>query len=171
MSNDDFVRSHQRAPLKGAQINDLHRKLLICEESENDTFRFPRSKKPWMGFLRPINNDQRGFTLLEVLAALSVLALGMVILLQTDALNIDRTLHASRLMEATLLAQEKMDEVFSRGEEVTSAGATEGQEDIFSWTRTVAVSQYPGVSEVRLSIDWSEGSRERSYSVIAFLPE
>ncbi len=116
-------------------------------------------------------NDQRGFTLLEVLAALSVLALGMVILLQTDALNTNRTLHASRLMDATLLAQEKMDEVFSRGEEVTGAGTTEGQENIFSWTRTVAVSQYPGVSEVMLSITWSEGSRGRSYSVIAFLPE
>ena len=116
-------------------------------------------------------SDQRGFTLLEVLAALSVLALGMVILLQTDALNINRTLHASRLMEATLLAQEKMDEVFSRGEEVTGAGTTQGTENIFSWTRTVATSQYPGVSEVMLSIDWSEGSRKRSYSVIAFLPE
>ncbi len=116
-------------------------------------------------------SDQDGFTLLEVLAALSVLALGMVILLQTDALNTSRTLHASRLMEATLLAQEKMDEVFSRGEEVTGAGTTQGQEKIFSWTRTVATSQYPGVSEVMLSIDWSEGSRKRSYSVIAFLPE
>ena len=37
----------------GAQINDLQRKLLICEESENDTFRFPWSKKPRMDFLRP----------------------------------------------------------------------------------------------------------------------
>ena len=34
------------APIEGAQIDDLHRKLLICEESENDIFRFPRSKKP-----------------------------------------------------------------------------------------------------------------------------
>ncbi len=34
------------APIKGAQINNLHRKSLICEESENDTFRFPQSKKP-----------------------------------------------------------------------------------------------------------------------------
>jgi hypothetical protein len=29
-------------PVMGAQINDLQRKLLICEESENDTFRFPQ---------------------------------------------------------------------------------------------------------------------------------
>jgi hypothetical protein len=34
------------APIGGDQINDLHCKLLICEESENDTFRFPQSKKP-----------------------------------------------------------------------------------------------------------------------------
>jgi len=37
----------------GAQINDLQRKLLICKESENHAFRFPRSKKPRMDFLRP----------------------------------------------------------------------------------------------------------------------
>ncbi len=36
-----------------AQIKDLQRKFLICKESENDTFRFPWSKKPRMDFLRP----------------------------------------------------------------------------------------------------------------------
>jgi hypothetical protein len=40
-------------PVMGARINDLQRKLLICEESENATFRFPWSKKPRMDFLRP----------------------------------------------------------------------------------------------------------------------
>ncbi len=41
------------APIGGAQISDLRCKLLICEESENDIFRFPLSKKPRMDFLRP----------------------------------------------------------------------------------------------------------------------
>jgi len=41
------------APIGGAQIKNLNRKFLICKESENDTFRFPRSKKPRMDFLRP----------------------------------------------------------------------------------------------------------------------
>jgi len=31
---------------EGARINGLERKLLICDESEKDTFRFPLSKKP-----------------------------------------------------------------------------------------------------------------------------
>jgi len=40
-------------PEWGAQINDWQLKSLICEESENDTFRFPWSKKPRMDFLLP----------------------------------------------------------------------------------------------------------------------
>ncbi len=53
MPGPDLEKLKITRPLGGAQINDLLRKLLICEESENDTFRFPRSKKPWMDFLRP----------------------------------------------------------------------------------------------------------------------
>jgi hypothetical protein len=33
---------HQRVPCGGAQINDQQGKSLICEESGNDTFRFPQ---------------------------------------------------------------------------------------------------------------------------------
>ena len=42
-------------PQAGRQINDQRCKSLICEESENDTFRFGWSKKPRMDFLRPYN--------------------------------------------------------------------------------------------------------------------
>jgi len=35
------------------QVIDLRDKSLICEESGNDAFRFPWSKKPRMDFLRP----------------------------------------------------------------------------------------------------------------------
>jgi hypothetical protein len=40
------------APRVGAQINDRQCKSLICEESENDTFRFPWSQKSRMDFWR-----------------------------------------------------------------------------------------------------------------------
>jgi hypothetical protein len=52
LSVDDFVESYQRARM-GAQINDLQNKSLICKETENDTFRFPLSKKSRQDFLRP----------------------------------------------------------------------------------------------------------------------
>jgi len=40
------------APRMGAQINDQQYKSLICEESENDIFRFPFSQKSRMDFWR-----------------------------------------------------------------------------------------------------------------------
>jgi len=49
---DDFEEVIN-APIGGTQIGDLCSKLLICEESGNDVFRFPWSKKPRMDFLRP----------------------------------------------------------------------------------------------------------------------
>jgi hypothetical protein len=50
------------APRVGAQINDWQCKSLICEESENHTFRFPWSKKPLMDFLRPYQIDQEAMS-------------------------------------------------------------------------------------------------------------
>ncbi len=42
-------------PSVGARINGLSSKTLIREESENDAFHSPRSKKPVMDFLRQYN--------------------------------------------------------------------------------------------------------------------
>jgi len=49
----DFLRPYQR----NTQINDRHYRSLICEESGNHVFRFPRSKKPRMDFLRPYQKE------------------------------------------------------------------------------------------------------------------
>jgi hypothetical protein len=40
-------------PVGGAQSNELSCKSLFCEESGNDAFRFPWSKKARLDFLRP----------------------------------------------------------------------------------------------------------------------
>ena len=47
-------------PRWGAQINDGCCKSLICKESGNHAFRFPRSKKPRMDFLRPYQQLELG---------------------------------------------------------------------------------------------------------------
>ncbi len=114
---------------------------------------------------------EQGFTLLEVLAAMAVLAVGMLILLQTDALNASRTLHSSRLSGAVWLAQEKMDELFSRG--VPDFPEDEQSDDpgVYRWRTSVNETEYEGVKEVRLTVIWQEGRREESYSVVAYLPE
>jgi len=49
-------------PIWGAQINDRQFQSLICEESGNDIFRFPWSKKPRMDFLRPFKRAPKSMT-------------------------------------------------------------------------------------------------------------
>ena len=52
----------------------------------------------------------RGFTLLEVVIALAILAVGMTVLLQTQATAVVMTTEADKVRIGTLLAQEKMAE-------------------------------------------------------------
>ena len=53
IKDDGLVKSPSTRPARGAQINDSHRKSLICEERENDAFPFPWSRKSRQDFLRP----------------------------------------------------------------------------------------------------------------------
>ena len=112
-----------------------------------------------------------GFTLLEVLAALSILGISLLVLLQTDGLNSSRTLHSQRLLGAVRLAGEQMEEVFSSGSEGLSSGDGTDEGGVYGWERVVVDTQYAGLKEVRLTISWSEGRREESYLVLAYLPE
>jgi hypothetical protein len=57
---DGLAKSPSKRPGWGAQINDRQGKSLICEESENDTFRFPWSKKFRLDFLRPYQSLTSG---------------------------------------------------------------------------------------------------------------
>ena len=114
--------------------------------------------------------SQNGFTLLEVMAALSVLAVAFVVLLQTDGLNATRTLHAERLMGAVQLAGERMEDVFASGSEDLFSDKGELDNGIFSWDRTVSDTAFEGLKEVRLTVMWNEGAREESYVALAYLP-
>jgi prepilin-type N-terminal cleavage/methylation domain-containing protein len=114
--------------------------------------------------------SQTGFTLLEVMASLSVLALALVVLLQTDGLNATRTLHAHRVLGAVQLAGEKMEEVFagSPGDVISDEG--EQEDGIYSWERIMSDTEFAGLMEVRLTVKWMEGVREESYVLLAYLP-
>lgn len=116
-------------------------------------------------------SDQNGFTLLEVMAALTVLALALVVLLQTDGLNATRTVHADRVLGAVQLAGEKMEEVFASGSEDLFSDNGEQDDGIYSWDRTISDTEFTGLKEVRLTVNWEEGEREESYVLLAYLPQ
>jgi general secretion pathway protein I len=116
-------------------------------------------------------HKERGFTLIEILAALTVLALTFIVLLETDGLNASHTLHAERVMGAVQLAGEKMEEVFASGSEGLFSDGGEQEDGIYSWERTISDTEFAGLKEVRLTVKWTEGSREESYATLAYLPQ
>lgn len=115
--------------------------------------------------------NQSGFTLLEVMAALAVLALTFVILLEIDGSNATRTLHADRVLGAAQLAGEKMEDAFVSGSDGLFSDGGEQDDGIYTWERTITDTEFTGLKEIRLTVTWSEGEREESYVAMAYLPE
>jgi len=125
-----------------------------------------------------------GFTLLEVLIAMAILALALPILLGLR--NWDLNLHskAGDITAATLLAQEKLIEaelspVFPLGE--TSGafqnpplgyqvlGDTENRAEKYHWKRIVTTTPLPSVREVKIQILWEDGAANEQLEVSTYV--
>ena len=113
----------------------------------------------------------RGFTLIEVVAALLVIALAFLALLQTEGLNTTRTLHTEMLTGAVHLAESRMEELFSGGSADLISDEGEQEDGSYSWERVVSDTEFEGLKEVRLTIRWNEGNHEEEYVVLAYLSQ
>jgi general secretion pathway protein I len=95
--------------------------------------------------LRP----ERGFTLVEVLVALLILAIAAVAVLQLFGGGLRLARASGDHLDAVLLAESKMTEV---EDETLAEGVTEGTEGAFRWARRVVVdpSLLPEDSDVQI---------------------
>jgi general secretion pathway protein I len=124
---------------------------------------------------RWVLSDGPGFTLLEVLIAMAILALAMPILLGLR--NWDLNLHsrAADITAATMLAQEKVIE--AELSPVYPIGETTGdfrnpppgyqvpydiaeRADRYRWKRIITTTPLPSVREVKIQILWQQGATD-----------
>ncbi|MBI1823197.1 MAG: prepilin-type N-terminal cleavage/methylation domain-containing protein [Nitrospirae bacterium] len=103
-----------------------------------------------------------GFTLLEVMIALTLVAIVFVPLLSLRNQNIQETYSARQLLRADFLSHEKL-----TGFQLTEkpeAGETKGTFDDpfsgFRWEQTVSETPLGGVREVRFKVIWKKGERD-----------
>lgn len=120
-------------------------------------------------------DNSRGFTLLEVLIAIAILALALPILLGLRNWDLDLQSRAADITTATLLAQEKLMEaemslVYPIGETTgdfrnpplgyQALGDISERADKYRWKRIITTTPLNSVREVKIQILWQQGNNE-----------
>ncbi len=128
--------------------------------------------------------NERGFTLLEVLIALGILALALPILLGLRNWDLDLHARAKELTTATVLAQEKLIEtemgmllpLGETGGEFQSiplgsqaTAETANRPANYRWKRIVAPTPLPIVQEVKIQVLWPRGATEEMVEVSTYV--
>lgn len=127
---------------------------------------------------------EAGFTLLEVLIAIAILALALPILLGLRNWDLDLHARAADITAATLLAQEKLLEAelsaaFPIGETsgdfqnppfgYQALGDITNRADRYRWKRIVSTTPLPSVREVKIQILWPSGATDEALEVSTYV--
>jgi general secretion pathway protein I len=127
--------------------------------------------------------DQAGFTLLEVLLAIALLAIALPVLLGLRNFDLELHARADELTQATMLAQEKLMETELLG--VYPVGEVSGDFQVgppgvqtpmpvdraskYRWKRTVTTTPLPLIREVRVQISWLQGTTDETLEVSTYV--
>ena len=116
--------------------------------------------------------DQRGFTLLEIVVALTIAAIALPVLLQAFSEGTKNQSLIENRTTALYLLKLRMSEIEMLGEiEVGSEDGEFGTDSRFQWTSDIAESDTEGLYEVTVVVNWQERGRERSVELTTYLAD
>jgi general secretion pathway protein I len=120
---------------------------------------------------RRAKTTSRGFTLLEVMIAISILAIAMVVILGLRNRAIDLNGYARGLTTASLLAESKMSEWELKG--FPDPGETTGDfgkdNPDFNWRVTVTPTPFDDLRELKVTVTWKRGVRDETLDLTTYL--
>lgn len=113
----------------------------------------------------------RGFSLLEVLIALAVLALALFALSRTAAVAVDSAAHREETLFATAVAANVLAEI-RIGEPMPVPGRREGQEKQgrrdFYWRANIVESDLPGIMRIDIAVALDPERRDNRVRLTGF---
>lgn len=130
-----------------------------------------------------VGSGSAGFTLLEVVVALALVAMALVPLLRLHLLSLDATLRAQDLTTAVLLAQGQLAAMGAFPETGEESGKYEEPElNRFHWQTAVTehmigsldseggsgIGDEIEVRHITVTVLWADGQRERLYTLEAY---
>lgn len=109
---------------------------------------------------------RRGFTLIEVLATLVLLAIVLPVAMRGLSVALASASHAKRTAEAASLAEMKLNELLTSTVAVTNnmSGDFSPDHPDYRWTFQYAEREY-STYEVLLQVTWNERGQERTYNL------
>jgi general secretion pathway protein I len=112
-----------------------------------------------------------GFTLLEVMIALAILAVVGVAFLRTQAGSVRLVDESTQISMATLLARERMAELESMAFPEGGKKSGGGDETFpqFRWEQIISPAEIPGLQKALVRVLWKDGTKERSLELMAYL--
>ncbi len=126
-----------------------------------------------MAIVKITSNGDRGFALIEILVAVSVLAISLVVIFQLFSGGLKSRQLSEQYARGVFHAREKMAEILLIPE--LSEGEIQGEfEDAYEWqaviTRVVSeegeAKNLPvNLLNVRMRINWREGEKEKSFVI------
>ena len=115
---------------------------------------------------------------MEVIAAMAVVAIGLVALIRLQLISINATASAETATRATLIAQEKIDEAFTKPfEKITvSSGTTRQAGRDFQWQRRITDTMpmntrkldMSSMREINVKVSWKQGSGNKEIRLKTF---
>lgn len=105
-----------------------------------------------------------GFTLLEVMVAMAILAIALVAVLRSQAHTVFVAGEARLSTTASLLAQSKLAEIESNRQDSTQGDFGKDFPN-YSWETSIRKTELKQLREVILTIQWQEQSLTREYKV------
>lgn len=131
-----------------------------------------------------VAEGERGFSLLEVLLAVAILALALPVLLGLRNFDLELQSRSMELTTATLLAQEKLLETelsgaFPIGESageflgpapgVLSSNTDTQRAAGYRWKRSIMPTPLVLIREVRIQISWPRGTQNETLEVSTYV--
>jgi general secretion pathway protein I len=114
---------------------------------------------------------KQGFTLLEVMVALAILAITLVIIFSQQAVGIKAGNEARIITKATFVAQERMAGLITQDRLPIGEEEGEVQDAIppMKWKQMVEESAIEGMKKIIVLVLWKEGDRDRDVRLVTYV--